>query len=84
MSKIVDEAVANALHQVSKRRTGVKEVDGFIDQSLITLGGMVKMTSMVQHLDVPEMDKVLMMASLNTYRMVIYRLAHSILGDADA
>lgn len=84
MSEIVDEAVANALHQVSKRRTGVKEVDDFVDQSLITLGGMVKMTSMVRHLDVPEMDKSLMAASLNAYRIVINRLAHSILGDADA
>lgn len=79
MIEDVDEAVAKALHGVQKYLSGEEDIDAFVEQSLITLGGMVKITGMALKLDISPATKMLMGMNLNAYRRLIDEIAAEVL-----
>lgn len=83
VTETVDEAVAAALSQVYDKRTGNKDVDDWVEQSLITLGGMVKMVALSKNLDITANRLMLMKMGLMAYRSTIDTIAYEILGSED-
>jgi hypothetical protein len=75
----VDQAVAEALHHVSTRKTGNDDIDAWVEQSLITLGGMVKITELSKKLDIDPVKVVLMEMNLQGYRFIIDDVSKEIL-----
>lgn len=76
----VDEAVAKALTDLNPHLTGEREIDEFMEQSIITLGGLVKMAAMTNKLDIKDEKKLMFDAILKTYRMMVDSVAYDICG----
>ncbi len=79
----VDEAVAKSLHDVQSHLTGIKEIDEFLEQSLITLGGMVKIVDLTDRLDIKPITKTLMEMNLHAYKKTVDVIAYEIMGRED-
>lgn len=79
----VDKAVASALHQIQTKKTGDTNIDAWVEQSLITLGGMVKMVALSKNLDITANRLMLMEMGLMAYRSTIDTIAYEILGSED-
>lgn len=83
MNDKVDEAVATALMGVKDHLTGDEVLDGFIQQSFITLGGMVKINALAMDLDISKTNKLLMEMTLRSYTETIQRIVFDMTREDD-
>jgi hypothetical protein len=84
MSDKVDEAVATALLGMQDHLTGIPEVDDFINQSFITLGGMVKISALAGALEISPPHKAMVELMLQSYTSVITRIVFELTRGSNA
>ena len=64
---------------MSNHRTGDKEIDNFMDQTLITLGGMVKVQKLSRSIGVDEEISAAFDVMTKMYHALIDKVAYSML-----